>query len=82
MGFRRHNGFAGQHMLDDERAVRIEYFDIARVARTFGCSPVKRTRHNPIRYGWYWTPAGADTWRGPFTSSRRALQNARLDQGG
>lgn len=82
MGFRRHDGFAGVQPLDDERAVRIEYFDIARVAQMFGCSPIRRTRHNPTRYGWYWTPAGADTWRGPFTSSRRALQNARLDTEG
>ena len=80
MGYRRHSAFAGQHMLDDERSVRVEYFDMARVAHAFGCSPIRR-KGAEFSYGWYWTPAGADTWRGPFTSSRRALSNARLDQG-
>ena len=85
---RDHKAFAGTIELDDVRRARIEYFDAARAATMFGCSPLQKTKRS---YGWYWAPMRAlyapdgaaldvprpDTWRGPFTSSRRALWNAQ-----
>ena len=90
MARRAHKAFAGTIELADGRRARIEYFDAERAAMTFGCSPLQKIKRG---FGWYWAPVRAfyapdgilldtilsrpDTWRGPFTSSRRALSHAR-----
>lgn len=69
--------YAGVQELDAWRAVDIRRFHAAQAARFFGSSPYARQRKGP---GWYWCPVNAiepAAWRGPFTSSRRALRHAR-----
>jgi hypothetical protein len=77
MAQRKYAAFAGLHNVDAGR--RRQVFEIVWAGR--GAVEILNVNRPPghadrVKTGWYWYGAGAEA--GPFSSSRKAYQDARL----
>jgi hypothetical protein len=74
----KYDAYAGKAEMPNGTTVDVRYLGAAGVRAEFGVQPPYGHPNRKRRIGWYWV-AETDTTRaitGPFTSSRKAMQDA------
>lgn len=85
MAIKAYNAFAGVADMPNGTEIEVRFLDAQAVRDLFGYQPPGHPARK--RVGWYWAPTMANNrdgraTRGPFTSSRKAMQDALKANGG